>query len=186
MSNPNSLYEALRRSAQSTPGQEFLRIAGQTFTCQETLDRVEATARGLRGLGVEPGDRVGVMCDNRPEAVWAWLGANAARAIDVPFNAEVRGRLLDYLVGDAAPRVLIGPMNYLEILAETITYDPQVVVTVGGDAGLRPFGDRARHITFEELLDSGSLADEELPLPGPGEIATIMYTPRGPRARPKA
>ncbi|MFF8605653.1 AMP-binding protein [Streptomyces sp. NPDC015346] len=176
MSIPNSLYEALRRSAERSPDSEFLRVAGQTFTYREVLDRVEATARGLRSLGVEPGDRVGVMCENRPEAVWAWLGANAARAVDVPFNAEVRGRLLDYLVSDASPRVLIGTADYLDILAQTITYDPEVVVTIGCGAELRPFGDRARHISFEELLADGSAAGGELPLPRPSEIATIMYT----------
>ncbi len=74
------------------------------------------------------GDRVGVICDNRPEAVWAWLGANAAQAIDVSFNAEARGRLLDYFVQDAGPRVLIGTEDYLQILADATAFDPEYVI----------------------------------------------------------
>lgn len=175
MALPDSLFEALRRAAAETPDTEFLRVAGQVFTYQEALERVEATARGLRALGVEAGDRVGIMAGNCPEAVWAWLGANAARAIDVPFNAEVRGRLLDYLVTDAAPRVLIGTPDYLATVAETSSYDPEIVVPIG-DSGSTAFSLRSRHVSFDDLLETGRSAGGELELPGPQEIATIMYT----------
>ncbi|GHE88881.1 ATP-dependent acyl-CoA ligase [Amycolatopsis deserti] len=175
MTLPDSLFAALRRSAAETPDTEFLRVSGQVFTYREALDRVEATARGLRALGVEPGDRVGIMAGNCPEAVWAWLGANAARAIDVPFNAEVRGRLLDYLVKDAAPRVLIGSPDHLAAVAATSDYDPEVVVPIGerGPDGARP---RSRQVPFGELLELGRSSGGDLEPPGPNEIATIMYT----------
>jgi crotonobetaine/carnitine-CoA ligase len=171
----NSLIAALRGCAAGSPDKEFLRMDGDSFSYAETLERVENVARGLVALGVEPGDRVGLMCDNRPEVPWTWLGTNAARATDVPLNAEARGRLLDYLVTDAAPRVLIGTENYLQILAESTDHDPEVVVCVG-DCSSRPFGDRARQLTFDELTELGRSSPEPLTDPGPGEIATIMYT----------
>lgn len=176
MTIPSSLYEALRDAAAKAPDADFLRVSGEEFTIAEVLERVEATARGLRSLGVQPGERVGVMCQNRPETVWAWLGSNAARLIDVPFNAEVRGRLLDYIVGDAAPRVLVGTLDHLHILAETITVDPAYVVVVGEAEDGTPFGDRAQHLSFDALLAAGRASEEDLPLPRAGEIATIMYT----------
>lgn len=173
MTVPNSLYEALKSAAWRAPDAEFLRVAGETYTYGQALARVEATARGLRALGVEAGDRVGVMSDNRPEAVWAWLGANAAGAIDVPFNVEARGRQLDYFVSDAAPRVVIAPVEYAEILATTASHTPETVVVVG-DTAMSSFGGRARHLTFDDLLSSGGSVD--LPLPRAGDTATIMYT----------
>lgn len=171
----DSLLVTLRKAAAERPDHEFLRVTGTPFTCHEVLAHVEDTARGLRELGIEPGDRVGVMCDNRPETLWSWLGANAARAIDVPFNAEARGRLLEYFVQDAAPKVLIGSEEYLRILADTISEPPEVVVVIG-EHDTRPFGDRARQVTFDELLALGRESAIELPAPLPSDIATIMYT----------
>lgn len=175
MATHDSLLDTLRAAAAKRPDHEYLRVTGESFTCEDVLARVEATARGLKELGIEPGDRVGVMCDNRPETLWTWLGANAARAIDVPFNAEARGRLLEYFVRDAAPRVLVGSEEYLRILAETANDAPEFVVCIGEHDSL-PFGDRARHLTFDELLALGSASDLDLPAPQPSDIATIMYT----------
>ncbi|MCG3751973.1 AMP-binding protein [Amycolatopsis sp. Poz14] len=175
MANPDSLFAALRRSAAETPDTEFLRVSGLVFTYREALERVEAVARGLRALGVQPGDRVGILAGNCPEAVWAWLGANAARAIDVPFNTEVRGRLLDYLVTDAAPQVLIGAPGFLAEVADASGYDPEIVVPIG-ESGPCAFSGRSRQVSFDELLDLGRSAGGELPPPGPQEIATVMYT----------
>ncbi|GAB3857747.1 ATP-dependent acyl-CoA ligase [Nocardioides maradonensis] len=170
-----SLVALLRDAASDVPDHEFLRIAGESFTYSAAVEEVEATARGLRALGVEPGDRVGLMCDNRAEVVWSWLGISAARGIDVPFNAEARGRQLDYLVDDARPKVLIATEDYLKILADTITVDPEVVVCIGEHSST-PFGDRARQLTFAELTDLGRTTGGDLVAPGPGDTATIMYT----------
>ena len=175
MPTRHSMIDALRSAAADVPDQEFLRIVGESFTYRAALEMVEATARGLIALGVQPGDRVGLMCDNRAEVAWTWFGTNAARAIDVPFNADARGRMLAYFVDDAQPRVLIGTADYLTILAEAITYDPEVVVCIGESEG-HPFGDRAQHLSFEELAELGRSHGAELAAPRPGDTATIMYT----------
>ena len=171
----NSLLATLRAATAQRPDAEFVRIGGRSFDRRATLDLVETTARGLRELGVSPGVRVGLLCGNLPEALWIWLGANAARAIDVPFNAGARGRLLAYFVADAEPRVLVGTEEYLGILANTIDTDPEVVVCVG-EHSAKPFGDRARQMTFDELLALGTASSETLEDPAPGDTATIMYT----------
>jgi crotonobetaine/carnitine-CoA ligase len=171
----DSLLESLRAAAAAAPDREFIRIVGTSLSRAEVLDAVETTARGLRELGINPGDRVGIMCDNRPETIWTWLGANAAQAIDVPFNAEARGKLLDYFVDDAGPRFLVGNEKYLTILAESITSDPELVIMIG-EHTTAPFGDRAKQITFDDVVTAGKASMIELPAPPPGATATIMYT----------
>ncbi|NBE50000.1 AMP-binding protein [Streptomyces boluensis] len=175
MTFQDSLLATLRVAAAERPDHEFLRVSGQSFTRRQTLDHVETAGRGIRALGIQPGERVGIMCGNRPETVWAWLGTNAAGAIDVPFNAEARGRLLEYFVSDAGPRVLIGTEEYLTLLAEAVSSDPEYVVCIGEHSG-RPFGDRAKHLTFEELMALGRDSDETLAAPPADATATIMYT----------
>jgi len=175
MQPQDSILSVIRTAVAEDPDRELLRIGGESFTRQQTLDQVERVARGLKELGIDPGDRVGVMCDNRPETLFTWLGVNAARAIDVPFNAEARGRLLDYFVQDAGPRVLVGTEDYLQVLADAITDAPELVVCIGEASG-RPFGDRARQVGFDELVALGAGSSVELPAPQAGDIATIMYT----------
>ncbi len=175
MAFQDSLLATLRAAAAERPDHEMLRVSGLSFTRAQTLEHVETAARALLALGIEPGDRVGVMCDNRPETIWSWLGINAAGAIDVPFNAEARGRMLDYFVQDASPRMLIGTEEYLTVLAEAISVDPEYVVCIG-EHSTRPFGDRAKHLTFEELMALALGSNLEVPNPSPDATATIMYT----------
>ncbi len=50
----------------------------------ETAERVRSLARGLRSLGLEPGDRVVLVSENRPEWLIADIGIMAAGGITVP------------------------------------------------------------------------------------------------------
>ena len=54
------------------------------ITWREAARQVSALARGLRALGVAPGDRVGLVSENRPEWMIADLAIMAAGAITVP------------------------------------------------------------------------------------------------------
>jgi long-chain acyl-CoA synthetase len=54
------------------------------ITWREAAQQVSAFARGLRALGVKPGDRVGLVSENRPEWMLADLAIIAAGAITVP------------------------------------------------------------------------------------------------------
>lgn len=175
MFSHDSLLALLRAAADEAPDREHTRIGGRPYSRRQTLDEVEAVARGLRSLGIAAGDRVAIMCDNRPEVLFAWLGTNAARAIDVPLNSEARGRLLAYLVQDAGPRVLIGTIDYLTVLADTVIAAPEYVVCIG-DASSTPFGERATQLRYDELVALGSDDLEPLSAPGRDDIATIMYT----------
>ena len=61
----------------------------------ETAARVGALARGLEGLGISPGDRVGLVAENCPEWLIADVAIMAAGAITVP--AYVTNTVDDHL-----------------------------------------------------------------------------------------
>jgi crotonobetaine/carnitine-CoA ligase len=172
--NHDSTIALLRQAAGEAPDEPFLRVGGQAFTYGEAYASVLTVARALRALGVVQGDRVGIMAGNHPETVWSWMGANAAGAIDVPFNSEARGDFLSYLIADAAPRVVIATPEHLQTLSEAASEAPEVVVTIG-ETEERPFGERSRQLSFTELLALGT-PRVELPEPAAGDLATIMYT----------
>ncbi len=58
----------------------------------ETVQTVSRLARGLIALGVEPGDRVALVSENRPEWAIADLAIMSAGAITVPAYVTNTGR----------------------------------------------------------------------------------------------
>src|SRR6185369_8556092 len=60
-------------------GDTWQRISGN-----EAIDRVKRLALGLASLGLNPGDRVAVMSENRPDWSIADLGLLCLRAVNVP------------------------------------------------------------------------------------------------------
>ena len=61
----------------------------------------------LRGLGVRPGERVGVVAEGSVEAAIALVGNATYGVVSVPLNPKL-GRLeLDHILGDAAPTLIL-------------------------------------------------------------------------------
>jgi long-chain acyl-CoA synthetase len=58
--------------------------AYQPITWREAARQVSALSRGLRALGIKPGDRVALIAENRPEWLIADFAIMAAGAITVP------------------------------------------------------------------------------------------------------
>ena len=56
----------------------------QSMNWRETADTVGNLARALQSLGVEPGDRVGLVSENRPEWLIADIAVMATGGITVP------------------------------------------------------------------------------------------------------
>jgi long-chain acyl-CoA synthetase len=79
----------------------------QPSSWTEVADRVGRLARGLATLGIEPGDRVALIAENRPEWVVADLAIVSAGAITVP--AYVTNTALDHrhILGNSGARAAI-------------------------------------------------------------------------------
>jgi len=79
----------------------------QTLNWAEAADQVGRLARGLARLGVEPGDRVALVSENRPEWVVADLAIMAAGAVTVP--AYVTNTVEDHrhILGNSGARAVI-------------------------------------------------------------------------------
>src|SRR5712671_5392282 len=73
----------------------------------EAADSVSWLARGLAALGIEPGDRVALVSENRPEWVIADLAIMSAGAVTVP--AYVTNTVEDHrhILGNSGARAAI-------------------------------------------------------------------------------
>src|SRR5262249_14714221 len=66
---------------------------------------VEELSLGLRALGVEKGDRVAILSENRPEWAIADLATLCAGAADVPVYATLTPPQVAYILNDSQARV---------------------------------------------------------------------------------
>src|SRR5262249_57465821 len=80
----------------------------------------DACARGLVRLGLEPGDRVGILSFNRVEFVIALLGAMRAGVVPVPINGKLSADTVSYIVFDSAVRLLFAEPEPKPLLPEAI------------------------------------------------------------------
>jgi len=152
------------------------------YTWNDYADFTRRVGLGLRSLGVNKGDKVAVHAENRPEWVFADLGAQGIGAVTVGVyptspSAEVR-----YLLAHSEARVVVAEdeeqldktleiWDQLEDLAYVVVIDPR---------GVRVLDD-PRIITFEELLERGEEQpatdfDDSVATLSDDEVAIIVYT----------
>jgi acyl-CoA synthetase (AMP-forming)/AMP-acid ligase II len=128
-----NLAELLTIPASMFPEQEILRFEGQGTSYGVLAERVMFTTGALRGLGVQPGDRVAMLETNTPAVVEALYATTSLGAVFVPLNYRARADELAHMVGVAAPRVLLVGERYVEV-ARAAVAEARVL----GDDGPHP------------------------------------------------
>lgn len=115
-------------------GDRALLVAGDTrWTYSQTAAIATASAKTLVDAGIKPGDRVALMCSNRPEFLQVYLGCAWLGAIVVPINTALRGFQLSYIFRNARPALLVVETQFLAAI-ETVDPDvelPSRIWTIG-------------------------------------------------------
>src|SRR5690242_880277 len=104
----------LERTAARVPGSEALvsRHQGLRYTYAELNERVDALARGLVGLGLAPGDRVGIWSPNCVEWVLLQFATAKAGVILVNINPAYRTSELEYALKQSGCRLLVSARSF--------------------------------------------------------------------------
>ena len=167
-------------------GGEWLHIPGETF-----IERVRHMALGLSDLGVEAGDRVALLSENRPEWSMVDLAILSLGAINVPIYTTQAVEQVRFILEDSGARLLVisgrkvfkharPGIEGVASLEGIVFFDADAVGAVEGA------------ITLEELEGRGREREREEPYafdamlsPGRGDdLATIIYT-SGTTGEPK-
>jgi len=101
-----NLSSALARTGDDHGDRPAVRLDDLVLTYSQLQDAADRTASLLSSLGVEPGDRVGVMLPNVPAFPITFFGALAAGATVVPMNPLLKNREVAYYLGDSGAKVL--------------------------------------------------------------------------------
>ncbi|HET8979700.1 MAG TPA: AMP-dependent synthetase/ligase [Solirubrobacteraceae bacterium] len=133
-----TLAEALRATAAAHPDIVAVRTPddGVSLTWSELLERVDALAGGLAGLGVRRGDSVALMLANRPEFHIADLAAVTLGATPFSIYVTYPAAEIEFLIRDSGARVAIVEQAFLAPMLEARRQLPDLehVIVVDGEA----------------------------------------------------
>jgi benzoate-CoA ligase family protein len=155
---------------------------GAELTYRQLFDRVIRTATVLRGLGLDPEQRILMYMADEPAFVATYLGAMRIGAIPVPVSTMLRAEGLAELLRDSRARMLAVSSAFAAEAVRAVPFarDLRAVLVCGGaldDPGVR-------------LFDLDAAVDEAVPDPTvdsttPDSPAFWLYT-SGTTGRPKA
>jgi fatty-acyl-CoA synthase len=122
-----TVFEALSQMAARLPANEAVVVRHQNvrLSYRELKDRVDQTARGLVGLGLEPGDRLGVWASSCVEWVLLFLACARTGIVQVNVNPAYRSQDLGFVLRKSKIRALFlhsrdARADYRQILEETM------------------------------------------------------------------
>jgi long-chain acyl-CoA synthetase len=104
----------------------------QSLSWAETARQVAALAAALRAEGIQPGDRVMIVSENRPEFCIADLAVMAAGAVSVPTYTTNTTRDHDHILNDSGARaVIVSTARLAKPLLPAVIHSNSVRLVIG-------------------------------------------------------
>lgn len=130
------LADFVYRQAELRPSSVALLADTESLTYGDLAREVRSFSKWLVQMGLQPGERVGVLLEKRFEGVVAKFAAAAAGGVFVPLNPILKPRQVGYILRDCNVRVLVTSAARLEALIEVLRgcVDLQFVVLTNGEA----------------------------------------------------
>lgn len=101
MTDTVTIVDLLTKGERDYGDRTALVVDSDRATYAELLDASLDVARGLIGLGLRPGDRLGIIMHNSLDLLHVLFGCSLARVVAVPVNNRLSPRELAYIMGDA-------------------------------------------------------------------------------------
>lgn len=173
------VFDLIQYNLEKFPKDEFIsgKINGvwKKFSTREFSDTVDDLSRGLIGLEVIKGSRIGVMSANRPEWNVTDFAITQLGAYQVPLYPTLAEHDIKYILKDAGISIVF--------VADQLLYQKvkTVVDTVDADIKLFTFEEVAGADNWKTLIDAGK-ATPELDLEPyrsavtPQDVLTLIYT----------
>ncbi|TWB93108.1 fatty-acyl-CoA synthase [Bradyrhizobium macuxiense] len=172
-----NLCTLIERNASFAPDKPAIHFDGQTLSYAAFNQRIEHVARALQSeLGVEQGDRVAILSQNRPDYLALLYACARLGAILVPLNWRLAVGEQLFILSDAGAKVLVLE-HVFDALLPALTEQLPDTLVVGLD--FEPSGGSKWDSLLERGCSDGRNPDADLSCP-----FLIVYT-SGTTGRPK-
>jgi len=163
------------------------------ITWQDYFENVKYLALGLISLGLEDGDKVAMIGDNRPEGLWAEMAALCARGIGVWLFQDSLIDEVRYIVDHSDTKFLFGEgQEEVDKAISIFNECPKLKKIIWDDPkGMRNY-DRDYLISLKEVQDLGRELDRKTPdlfkeiiAKGHGDEVALLFYTSGTTSLPK-
>lgn len=167
-----TLPELLASTCERYPERSAVYFKGMQMDYRTLTERVRRFAAGLRDLGIEKGDRVGLMLPNCPQFPIAYYGILQAGGIVVQINPMAVPAELEHYLGDSGAKAIVVFAPLLPAVEKvSLAANLKKIVVELPSRGDVYSGNT---ILFEALFASGELLSS-VPLTAE-DIAVLQYT----------
>jgi crotonobetaine/carnitine-CoA ligase len=144
---------------------------GEQLTYGDIDRRSNEMAGALQEVGVEPGDRVGIMLRNTPEFPLTWLGLQKLGATTVPVNINYGTHDAQYILDHSETKAVVTSSEFIPLLQRvrpSIGALEHVLSVDGADVeGVRD---------VRKVISESSVPDQKEFAALPERLANIQYT----------
>jgi len=152
-------------------------------TYKHVYSTVEKLGVGLKALGIDTGDAVGLLSNNRPEWVYSDMAILGIGGVNVPIYPTLTAKEIQYILTDCgAKAVIVETQEHLEKVTEIIGDCPQlthVIAVINGISSPLP-GFQSMEAVIKQgagILEKDKSAFEKLlNLVTRDQLASIVYT----------
>jgi len=150
--NDFTFYDVINRNAVCYGNRDawFEVDDGRTLTFAEFKQQVDRLACGLQDIGIQKGDRIGVLAKNSLEYFLVYGAASALGAIILPINWRLSVDEVRYNLNDCEPRMVFSDTSFQETIESLKDKLPSVERFVSMGSGETGFED------FAGLMDYGA------------------------------
>jgi crotonobetaine/carnitine-CoA ligase len=163
----------LMRQAARYGGRPLFVFEDTRWSYAEVADIAACSAGRFAAAGIARGDRVALLCGNRPEFIDLFLGLAWIGAVSVPINVAARGPQLEHMLKTSGARLLVLEREWLPAL-DFVDFGNLAVETIwvvdpGPDAP-----------TQHESVPVRAMPKRTVPVPAarvrPHDLLTILFT----------
>ncbi len=150
--------------ARETPTADFVLLDERTVSYGEMAELAARLADWARRRGIEPGDRVALLCGNNLSFLTIWFGLAALGAVLVPLNTALVGEGLRFVLRQCGAGLLLAESAWIEGKRQEIEahFSELEIIAFDDDAA------------FEAVLPVN--AASQTVAAEPGSPAAIIYT----------
>jgi len=187
----------LHSHAKLRPDQDAIREKDlgiwQSWTWAEAAAEIRALACGLASLGLQRGDKLAIIGDNRPRLYWGMTAAQALGAVPVPLYQDAVAEEMAYVLDNADVKMaLVEDQEQVDKMLEVRDRCPRVEHVIFDETrGLRHYEHAFLH-DFEKVQQIGVEFDHDHPdfydqqvAAGAGADVSIMLYTSGTTGHPK-